>query len=111
MSSNAQWLLGVLAALFAVKIAYHVAVGVSYFRAGIRGARIHISPVLFPDPFLILGITWLSTGMTDPRWPWPVMLLALAAVTVVSYLSWPVLYRAGAALGSRGRRPNGVSSG
>jgi len=110
MSSNAVWLFGVLAALFAVKIAYHVAVGVSYFRAGIRGADIHISPVLFPDPFLILGITWLSTGMTDPKLPWPVLLLVLIVVTVVSYLSWPALYRAGVAFGSNGRRSDGASS-
>ncbi len=111
MTSTAEVVLGVLAALFVVKIAYHVAVGVAHFRAGIRGVRINISPVLFPDPFLILGITWLSAGTPDPKVPWPLLLLVLTAVTVGSYLSWGALYRAGAALGSHGHRPNGVSSG
>lgn len=110
MNPAAEIVFGVLAAVYAVKTAYQLAVGVSHFRAGLRGVGINISPVLFPDPFLILGITWLSTGQPDPALPWPVLLVVLTAITVGSYLSWGLLYRAGAALGSRGHHPNGVSS-
>jgi hypothetical protein len=110
MSSTAEVVFCVLVALFLVKMTYHVAVGVVHFRGGIRGVPINISPVLFPDPFLILGITWLWTDIPEPRVRWPVVLLILTIITVWSYQSWGALYRLGVALGSRGSHPKGVSS-
>ena len=74
-----------------------------HFRAGVRGVRINVSPVVAIDPPLILIITFVAAGVDDPILPWPVVMAMLTSVVAGSYLSWGVLYRAGLLCGFRAR--------
>ena len=92
MTPTSEVVFHTAAALLSVKCLYQIGVGMVHFRAGVRGVRINVSPVVAIDPPLLLIITFVAAVMA-----------MLTSVVAGSYLSWGVLYRARLLCGFRAR--------
>lgn len=110
MSQQASWVLYFFGSLFALKVLYQFGVAYVYWRGALHGVRVNVSPVLFLDPFLIIGIVLTFAASSDPVVPWPVVLLALVVVTAASYLSWSLASRLGTMLRVRRGQQDGTIS-
>ncbi len=95
MSWQTGWPLLFAATPLILKVLWQFSVAVAYFRAALHSSRIHISPVLFLDPILILGVTWVAAVTPAAGFSWPVVLVGSVALTAMSYLTWTLASRLG----------------